>query len=91
MDLLFTRYANPYLLMDEMIMYGQLKELIHLVFEEENEHMMWEFWLHRITDMSFADYKDKVSEKKSSYAMTDEQVTAQINKSKNILKNFKFN
>lgn len=89
MDLLFKRYASPYTIMDEMLSMNKLTDFIIHLFRQEKEEMQWEFWLHKVHNMDYEEYKAKVAERNKSYAMTNEQVDATIQKSRNILKKFK--
>lgn len=88
MDLLFKRYASPYFLIDEMLAAGKLQEFITHLLSEEQEELRWEYWLHKVHDLSYDEYKAKCKEINKSYTMTTKQVDATIDKSKNILKNF---
>ena len=90
MDLLFKRYASPFLLLDEMAKTEQLTEFIRTVINKENEDLQWEVWLHKVWDMGFEEYKRKVYENnKQNFAMTTTEVNKQIEKSRAILKGFK--
>lgn len=89
MDLLFKRYASPYVIMDEMLAVGKLTDFIIHLFRQEQEEMQWEFWLHKVHDMDYEEYKAMVAEKNTSYAMSDKQVDTTKNKSRSILKKFK--
>ena len=90
MDLLFKRYASPFLLLDEMARTEHLTEFIKKFVDKENEDLQWEVWLHKVWDMSFEEYKRKVyNNNKQNFAMTDEQVNKQIKESRKILKGFK--
>ena len=90
MDLLFKRYASPFLLLDEMARTEHLTEFIKKFVDKENEDLQWKVWLHKVWDMSFEEYKRKVyNNNKQNFAMTDEQVNKQIKESRKILKGFK--
>ena len=88
MDLLFKRYASPFLLMDEMIAVGNLQDFITYLLKDEQEALQWDVWLHKVHDMDFNTYKAKCAEANRSYAMTTKQVDRTIEKSKGILKKF---
>ena len=89
MDLLFTRYASPFLLLDQLILTnslsGYIDELFTIISEEKQEQTMWEFFLHKVYDKSWKDFVDELD-------MSNEQKTvdlgATLKKSKNMLKNF---
>lgn len=90
MDLLFKRYASPFLLIEEMIRMGQLSEFVSKVISKNNEDIQWEFWLHKVYDKSFEEYQEASKQNDTqSLAMTDEQVDAEKNRARGILNNFK--
>lgn len=87
--MLFKRYASPFLLVDEMIRTRQLSDFILTMIKKENEQTQWEFWLHKVFDMGFDEYKEKCKQNnKQSFEMTKGQVDATINKSRGLLKKF---
>ena len=61
MDLLFKRYANPFPFMDGMIQTGRFSEFVQQILEKTNsereEQTAWEFFLHKVWEGSFADFK----------------------------------
>ena len=64
MDLLFSKYASPYFLLDEMINLGRLSEFVYSVAEIENEKKLWEIYLALVSNPyseigSFDDFKGK--------------------------------
>ncbi len=90
MDLLFKRYASPYLILDDMIRAGKLSEFILVVVNKENEQTQWEFWLHKVYGMGFEEYKQECKRNdKQALAMSDEQVESTVSNARNILKGFK--
>lgn len=60
--MLFKRYACPFDLMDEMIascrFLDWICEFIQIQNEEETEKVQWEFFLHKVFDMTYQDYLD---------------------------------
>ena len=89
MDLLFSRYASPYLLVDTVITYNQFRQFTAGMFDKENDRVQWEYYLHRVYGKSFAEYREDIKELGRSYAMTDGQVAAQLKEAGNILRGFK--
>ncbi len=89
MDLLFSRYASPHLLIDTVVEYGRFQHFVSEMFEAENDRIQWEYWLHRIYGKSYAEYREDVEEHGRSYAMTDGQVKAQLQSARSILRGFK--
>ena len=60
MDLLFSRYASPFLLLDQMILTDRfsafVSELLRIRNEEKDEQTLWEFFLHKVFDKSFYEF-----------------------------------
>lgn len=48
MDLLFTEYASPFLLMDGVIASGRLTEFIDTFQKQKNERDRWEYYIHKV-------------------------------------------
>ena len=83
--MLFKRYASPFLILDEMINCGKLQEFIGYILNESLEETQWEYWLHKVTAMSFKEYCEACKEKARSYGMTDNEVHQVKEMSKKIL------
>ena len=89
MDLLFTRYASPFVLLDNLLLTNSLDnfivDLFDIINREREEQTQWEFFLHKVYDKSWKDFVDELD-------MSNEQKTvdlgATLKKSKNMLKNF---
>ena len=60
MDLLSKRYADPYLILDDFIRLQQLHEFLETIMqsiaEEKVQDIRWEYYLHKVWDMSFEEY-----------------------------------
>lgn len=63
MDLLATRYASPFVLLDEMAKHGRLCEFVREINEIKNEENLWELWLYRVWDKSFEEWKESLTTK----------------------------
>ena len=87
MDLLFKRYASPYLLVDEMIMAGQFSDFVTQLTEFDADQNLWEFFLHKVDGPSFNDWKASLETEKSIQVSND-QIETTINDSYFILNNF---
>lgn len=65
MDYLFHRYANPFPLLEGMISTGRLcefvEEFIKTHNEEEEHKATWEFWLHKVFDKSWAEFRESLN------------------------------
>ena len=60
MDLLFKRYASPFLLLDEIILTDKLTEFVSHIVDETNNEQEWEFFLHKVFDKSFREFKESL-------------------------------
>lgn len=89
MDLLFKRYASPFLLLDNYISSCRLYDFVTHLNNEQNEEMMWETWLHKVNDKSFIDFKRSLMESAVlSVKPTQKQLETTISNSKNMLDSF---
>ncbi len=91
MDLLFKRYASPFLLLDEMIASGRMLEfvdkLIKMQNDEQESDTLWEFYLHRVFDKSYEAFlRDSGKVKPPPEVKIDFEAT--IKQSENILTGF---
>ena len=89
MDLLFTRYASPFVLLDSLILTNSLNNFIDdffdFIIEERKEKTEWEFFLHKVYDKSWGEFSESI---KQSNDQTPIDLGATLTKSKNILNNF---
>lgn len=90
MDLLFKRYASPFLLLDEMILTGELLEFVTHMVEQVNEEQEWEFFLHKVFDKSFKEFKDALNESQPVQCtkMSESEIETTVNESRSILMGF---
>lgn len=88
MDLLFRRYASPFLLLDEVIRNNRLSEFVAEVMKSENERQTWEFYLHKVFDKSYSDFKDSLGTVESTVPPKAD-LEATVKSSENILNDFK--
>jgi len=88
MDLLFKRYASPFLLLDTYIEQGRLLDFVIELFNIRNEEMTWDVWLHKVYDQSFEDFKNSMDGTQENKAFTKEQVETTVKDSMNILIDF---
>ena len=89
MDLLFTRYASPFVLLDNLILTNSLNNFIDdffdFIIEERKEKTEWEFFLHKVYDKSWGEFSESI---RQSNDQTPIDLGATLTKSKNILNNF---
>lgn len=88
MDLLFKRYASPFVLLDSLILAGRFEEFVLEFLQLQSEDKTWEFFLHKVFDKSYMDFCKELDTTTKNQGMTDEQIETTINEAKNILKNF---
>ena len=88
MDLLFRRYASPFLLLDEVIKNNRLSEFVAEVMKSENERQTWEFYLHKVFDKSYSDFKESLGTVEGTVP-SEANLEATVKSSENILNNFK--
>ena len=89
MDLLFTRYASPFCLIDNLILTNSLNNFIDdffdFIIEERKEKTEWEFFLHKVYDKSWAEFSESIRQSENQTPM---DLGATLTKSKYILNNF---
>ena len=88
MDLLFKKYASPFLLLDSYISQGRLFEFILEFFKIRDEETTWEVWLYKVHDQSFEDFKESLKGIKDNKEFTKEQLETTVTNSKDILSSF---
>ena len=85
MDLLFVRYASPFILLDGLILTNSLNSFVDDFFDFINEDREWEFFLHKVYDKSWSEFSNEM---KQSENQKQVDLGATIVKSKNMLNNF---
>ena len=89
MDLLFTRYASPFILLDGFITTNSLNDFVNdffnFVIEERKEKSQWEFFLHKVYDKSWSEFSDDIVQAENQKPI---DLGATLMKSKNMLNNF---
>ena len=85
MDLLFTRYASPFVLLDGLIMTNSLNSFVDDFFDFVNEERNWEFFLHKVYDQSWSDFVKEIEQSENQKPI---DLGATLVKSKNMLNNF---
>ena len=85
MDLLFVRYASPFVLLDGLIMTNSLNSFVDDFFDFVNEERNWEFFLHKVYDQSWSDFVKEIEQSENQKPV---DLGATIVKSKNMLNNF---
>ncbi len=88
MDLLFKRYANPYIFLDSMLESGCFNEAITQIWNFDQEDISWEYFLHKVWDKAFDEFKNEISSNNELEPIKEEVIEATVLKSKNILDGF---
>lgn len=92
MDQLFKRYADPFPFVDGMIQTGRFCEFVEnfvdTVKSEKEERHQWDFFLHKVWEGTFQDFRDGIKISKQNQAMSEQAMETTIKSSMNILKNF---
>ena len=85
MDLLFTRYASPFVLLDGLILTNSLKNFVDDFFDFINKDREWEFFLHKVYDKSWSEFSNDMKQSENQKPI---DLGATLVKSKNMLSNF---
>lgn len=92
MDLLFKRYASPFSFMDGMIQSGRFCEFvesfIEAVYKEREEETSWQFWLHKVLDGTYAEFREGMKNTENNQNMTQASIETTLKTSMDILNNF---
>lgn len=79
-------------LIDGMISTGRLsdfvEEMVSIRNEEEEEKILYEVWLHKIFDKSFAEFRESVGTNNKTAAPTQEDIAETVRGSKELLNSF---
>ena len=92
MDLLFKRYASPFDYLDALLAYGEFGRGIANIYETQQEEKMWAFYLSNnpMNNKSYDEWKKEARRQvEINKPMSKAQIVATVEKSQNILKNFK--
>ena len=85
MDLLFVRYASPFVLLDGLILTNSLKNFVDDFFDFINKDREWEFFLHKVYDKSWSEFSNDMKQSENQKPI---DLGATLVKSKNMLSNF---
>ena len=88
MDLLFKRYASPFLLLDGYIQTSRFSEIIKVICKQKAEDDKWEFYLHKVWDKSYPEFCEAMQTSQNLNNMSEKDIETTIQKSMNILENF---
>ena len=85
MDLLFVRYASPFILLDGLILTNSLYNFISDFLWFVREDNEWEFFLHKVYDKSWSEFRSSIKQSDNQDSI---DLGATLMKSKNMLNNF---
>ena len=80
------------IILNQMIRAGRFKEFVKEVLKIHNQEMLdklrWEFWLHRVYDISFDEYIAKLDGTETDEVIPDEVLEATVQDSMGIINGF---
>lgn len=85
MDLVFHRYASPFLLLDQVVNNDELSEFVNMLWDVTEEEREWEYFLAKVFDKSFADFKESV---KPQQPISKKELETTVNESWNMMNTF---
>lgn len=85
--MLFTRYACPFLIVNQMIQSNRFSEFIDEFITFDEDRKLWEIYLHKVFDKSYFDFEKAVKKPKQIQKPINFEAT--INESISILEGFK--
>lgn len=86
MDLLFKRYASPFILVDQMILARQFSDFVNDAFDFVEDERLWDYYLHKVNGQSYEEFKNSV--KGIQEVVTPCNIETTINDSYDILQGF---
>lgn len=94
MDLVHEKYSSPFSLLDNLIANEEfddwVEHFLNKSTKEKDDKMLWEFFLHKVNDKSFVEWKEEIKGEASPErgAMEEAEKEKIIKDSKNILNGF---
>lgn len=92
MDLLFQRYADPFSLINGFIQTGRFEDFVIRFVEttnaEKEEKSNWEFFLHKVFDKSYKEFKESITVDRGTAQMSENEMEATVRNTLNILGGF---
>lgn len=89
MDLLFSRYASPFSLLDQMIQCESLSDYISFVWEIKQKDDEWAFYLNKeCSDMSFEQFRANLKQTAMNQQIDKQTIETAISDSMDMLNNF---
>lgn len=92
MDQVSKRYSDPCFFMNGMIQTCRFEEFVSefvkTVSQEKEDELDWEFFLHKVFEGSFQDFKESLKIDKENKDMSMKDIEATVQDSLSILNNF---
>ena len=91
-DLIFKRYSSPFSLLDSLIENNMFSKFIENMINKYNDELLWDIYINNIEYIgtSFNEFKRKLNTDITQVEyLSDEDLKTTVNKSKDILSNFK--
>ena len=92
MDLLYQRYASPFSFVDGMLQAGRFSEFVVEIWntaqKEKDEQTLWEYYLHKVWEGSFDDFKEGLRQDIANQNMSEQSIETTVKKSLEILGSF---
>lgn len=85
MDLVFHRYSSPFLLLDQIVDNDELSEFVNMLWDVTEEEREWEYFLAKVFDKSFADFKESV---KPQQPISKKELETTVSESLNMMNSF---
>lgn len=61
-----------------------MHELLNTLYDEK----VWDVWIHKVSDKSFNEFKDSISNNQPAKRMTEDEIKATVLNSKSMLETF---
>lgn len=87
MDLIFTRYSNPFDFLDVLIANGGLSQGVTEIWKFKNEDDEWQFFLHKVFDKTFDEFKGSIKANEPQ-KLTPKELETTVNTSQKMLQGF---
>ncbi len=96
MDSLFREYANPFLLLNQIIRNKRLNDFLDTFQQKQEEKKRWEFYLHKLSpldDRTWNEFNEDLDKQKprSTWIPARNELETTINNSYEILRGFEIN
>ena len=88
MDLLFKRYASPFLLIDNLIISNRFFDFVKELIDFNNDEEIYNLWLHKVFDKSYSEFRSEILENSKITNISDQDIETTVKDSLDILNSF---